>query len=385
MQVYKLCLQIIKKNIPILLIYIVVYVLVSVIVSSSAARESQQETSFIRSKTNIAFISEDNSILIDGLKEELGKIVNFIELKEEQLQDALYFREVTHILRIPSGFTEKFMNGENIRLNKTTVPYSISNTYIDLCVEQYLSTVKLYIRNIKGISEETLVQRLKADLSNTSVAEVKTNGEIAVDNSDISYFFNYFAYSLFSVIILGMNALMLVFNDRNLKMRNSCSPLSISSMNMQFILANLSFTIFSWLIMVLLCLMINIKKGFTINTVYFIISSFIFAFCCSSVSYLIGNVIKSSTAVPALSNIITLGTSFISGVFVPQQLLGSSILKIASFTPTYWYVKANNTIADLTQFDFHHLQPVFSDLLVIVGFGLAFFSVALAIGKKKRY
>jgi ABC-2 type transport system permease protein len=82
---------------------------------------------------------------------------------------------------------------------------------------------------------------------------------------------------------------------------------------------------------------------------------------------------------------VALGFCFISGVFVPQQFLGSSVLEIASFTPSYWFVKANNQIAELTQFDFAYVEPIVSGMLIQVGFALAFFTVALVIGKKKSF
>jgi ABC-2 type transport system permease protein len=137
--------------------------------------------------------------------------------------------------------------------------------------------------------------------------------------------------------------------------------------------------------MVIMCLIFNYKNSFNLNTVYFILNSFGFAICGASISFLIGNLVKSQSAISAVSNVITLGSSFISGVFVPQELLGSSVLKIASFTPTYWFVRANDSIAALTQFDFTHVKNILSYILIELGFGLAFFAIALVIGKKRRF
>jgi len=387
MQVFKLCMNIIRKNLPIMLIYVVIFLFVSLIISSSATDDTQQkEASFTPQKINIAFISEENSILIDGFRAELEKIANFIPVDDERqaLQDALFFRSVSYILRVPAGFTEKFMRGENIQLEKTIVPDSTSNIYIDLCIDKYFNTARLYIKHMEGVTQETLVRNLESDLSLSTAVEIKAKTGTKVNQSYANYFFNYFSYSLLSVIILGMSTLMLVFNNRDLKMRNQCSPLSATSINLQFVLSNLLFTFVTWLVMVLLCLIVNYKNSLSTNTVFFLLSSFVFAFCCSSISFLIGNLIKSEGAISAVTNIVALGSCFISGVFVPQELIGKNVLKIASFTPTYWYVKANNTIANLNQFDFAHRKTVFSDLLIVAGFGLAFFSVALVIAKKKR-
>ncbi len=54
------------------------------------------------------------------------------------------------------------------------------------------------------------------------------------------------------------------------------------------------------------------------------------------------------------------------------------------FTPMYWYVSANNQIAEIAHFDFIHVKPVLYNMLILIVFGFAFFAVALVIGKKKR-
>ena len=84
------------------------------------SKEQHVDTLFNQQKSNIAFISEEKSPLIDGLKHELEKVANFVDLPDEKeaLQDALYFRSVYYILRVPEGFTESFMKGENVQLEK---------------------------------------------------------------------------------------------------------------------------------------------------------------------------------------------------------------------------------------------------------------------------
>lgn len=370
-----------------MLIYVFIFIGVSMIMSTNMTRELEMITTFNPNKTNIAFISEETSPLIDGFKEELSHIANFIELPDDPnaLQDALFFRSVSYILRVPKGFTEGFMNGKNVQLEKTAVPDSFSNTYIDLCIDKYFNTARLYVNTVEGITGQELVEYLKADLTRNAVVTMKTGEKKTESLSNANYFFNYLSYSLLSVIILGMGALMLVFNRRDLKLRNGCSPVSATSMNLQFILANLVFTLGAWALMIGLCLVVNVKYIFSPNMAYFILNSLVFAFCCAGLSYLIGNLLKSSDAIPAVCNVVALGFSFISGAFVPQELLGTTVLKIASLTPAYWFVKANNTIVGLTQFDFPSLKPVLSDMLIVLCFAAAFFAVALVAGKKRRY
>ncbi|NLC67881.1 MAG: ABC transporter permease [Clostridiaceae bacterium] len=386
MQVFKLCLKILKKNIPSMLIYVSVFLSISIIMTFATANQMDEMSIFTQAKSNIAFISEEDSPLVDGLKRELSKIANFVEIpdKTEALQDALYFREVTYILRVPRGFTRGFMKGEDVQLEKTIVPDSYSDIYVDLAIDKYFNTARLYMQQMEEISQEDLVRRLEQNLSEGTGVELKATARTLGEYDYLNYYFNYFPYALLYILILGMSVLMLVFNNRDLKMRNACSPLSPNSFNTQFVIAVLLFAFVSWLVMTAFCFILDFKNSMSMNTVYFTLNSLAFTIAGACMSFLIGNLAKSRGAIYAASNVVTLGFSFISGVFVPQELLGSSVLKIASFTPTYWYVRANNKIAKLTQFDFVHMWHIYYDMLVQVCFALVFFVLAMVIAKRKR-
>ena len=388
MPVFRLCLKILKKQLPIMLVYLIVFLVISLIMSSFLAKEQlQQDRLFTQAKSNIAFISKENTPLVDGFKQELSRVANFVELPDETeaLQDALYFRTVTYILRVPEGFTDSFMQGENVQLEKTAVPDSISGTYLDLFIDQYFNTARLYVQQMENISQESLVQYLQSDLAVSAFVELKTIGDQPLNQNFANYFFNFLAFSLLSVLILGIGTLLLVFYDTDLMRRNACAPLSSSSVNLQFILAILVFTILAWSIMVAFCLLFNYKNSLNLNTLYFVINSLVFAVCGTGISFLIGNLVKSHNAIPAVNNVVTLGLCFISGVFVPMELIADSVLRIASFTPTYWFVKANNQIAKLTHFDFANLEPIFTSMLIQICFALAFFAAALVANKKRRF
>jgi len=386
MQVFKLCLKIMKKHLPEVIVYVIVFLSVSLIISSQLTKDGKEQASFTQVKSNIAFVAEESSPLINGFKEELGKVANIVEIPDnnEKLQDALYFREVSYIIRVPKSFTEKFMRGENVQLEKTVVPASISNAYIDLAVNQYFNTARLYAKELKGISQESLVSNVKKDLSLSTTVEFQKSEVQVADTSYTKNYFNYLAYSLLAILISGLCNILFVINDSELKRRNSCSPVRAGSASMQILLACTLLTLIVWIIMTGFCFLFNIENALSLNSVYFLLNSFVFSICAACISFLIGNLVKSRNAIAAMSNVVTLGTCFLSGVFVPQQFLGSNVLKIASFMPTYWYVKANEAISDLTQFNFSHLQDTLYFILIEAGFAAAFMAIALVVGKKRR-
>lgn len=385
MPVFKLSLKIIKKNLPSMLTYFFIFIGITMIFASQNTQ--QQQSIFSETKINMAFISEESTPLIEGFKDELSQYANFVSIedKKDDLQDALFFRSVEYILRVPKGFTKSFMEGDSsVQLEKTTVPLSVASTYIDITIDQYFNTARLYVVGMPHITQEQLVKNLHNDLHSSIPVEFQNKQLAETNHGFANNYFNYLAYSLFSILILGISAVIIVINKKDLKRRNKCSPISSFRMNLEFLLAYLSFTFVIWAIMMVFYFIFDYKNSGYINTLYFMLNAFVFTLCGSSISFLIGNLIKSKNALSAICNVVTLGPCFISGIFVPQELLGSTVLKIASFTPTYWYAKANSIISNLTTFDSAQLQPVVYAMIIQMGFAVAFLAISMVLIKKKK-
>lgn len=385
MQVYKAFFKVIYKNLSQIMIYVVIFLFFAI--AFARYYTSPVSTSFTETKINIAFINHDkDSKLVEGLKNYLSKNANIVNIQDDtqKLQDALFFRKVEYIVKVPRGFTEGLISGKTLQLEKTAVPDSASGIYMDSMINKYLNTVKTYTSNIKDLSEEQLVNCTYKDLSKTTEVKLISSADQNTKNEKCTNYYNYLAYSLFGILILGVCSVMMTFNKSDLKKRNLCSPVKLSSMNFQMILGNISYAILAWFAMIFASFIMYGSYMFTAKGLLFILNSFVFNFAALSISYLIANIIKSRGAMSAAANVVSLGTCFISGVFVPQFLLGKTVLTIASFTPTYWYVKSNNDIANLVKYKAENLMPIFSNMLIIIGFAAAVLAVTLTVIKQKR-
>ncbi|MEO3944764.1 ABC transporter permease [Gorillibacterium sp. CAU 1737] len=385
MPVFKLCLKIIKKNLVSISLYIGIFLLIAALISLSGTAE--QASGFSASKAKIAFMAEESTPLVEGFRQVLEEQATLVELPDdkEKLQDALFFRDVTYVVRIPSGFTKDFLENRGTRLEKTTVPGTTDNAYVDLRVQQYWKLANLHLAGNLGITQEALAEQLKQDMAaNTTVNMAQFQNKKDFSQSFAANYFNYTAYSLTSVLILGISAIMMVFHNKDLRRRNFCSPIPAGSFTMQLFLANLVYTIAAWAVIAAACFALSPQEILTGNMPYLLVNSIVFTFCMSCLSFLIGNLVTSRNALSAIANVVGLGPSFISGVFVPQQFLGDTVLRIASFTPTYWFVQGNTRISTLTSFNWTSLSPVFYDMLIQIGFAAAFLSAALMLGKRKQ-
>lgn len=385
MQVFRAYFKIIKKNIPQLAIYIVVFVSLNFALVKMNAHPAVVD--FSETKVNLAIFSDEETTgFTEGLISFLARHANIIELEDdkEAMQDALFFQEVVYILRIPAGFTTNFLQGNDIRLQKTSLPNTVAAMHVDSLVNRYLGAARMYMAGIGGISQTELAERIAKDLSIQTAVTYRTYGKVLGRVDSMAFSFNYSAFVLISLLILGVSSLMLVMNQPDLRRRNNCSPVSLRKQNSQVLLGNLVYAFLCWAIMMLLNFALFGRDMFVAQVYLIAVNVFVFTLVSLSLGFLVGSVTRTGVVQSAVSNVITMGMCFLGGVFVPQAFLGSKVISIAQFMPTYWYVRVNNEALQLTRLNSETLTPLLGYMAIQVGMAVAFLAVSLVIIKQKQ-
>ena len=115
--------------------------------------------------------------------------------------------------------------------------------------------------------------------------------------------------------------------------------------NFQLITGHISVTFIVWLIFIIGSIILIGKSMFTLTGLLLILNSLIFIIVAANIAFIVGNLVKNSEIQSAIANVISLGSSFICGAFVPQMFLGEKVLMFARFFPSYWFIRANDIIA----------------------------------------
>ncbi|MDF2908231.1 MAG: hypothetical protein K0R34_3552 [Herbinix sp.] len=386
MQVFKAYFKILKTQIVSIMIYAGLFLMLTIFFTSNINENTEQ---FETKRVPIMVINEDGeNSLINGFLNYIGDYVTFVEPKEDDaaIRDALYIREVSYILTIPAGFTDSFYNSREISLTKLTAPNSMEAISIDNAVDNYFNISKVYRGYLPKASAEEISDYVKANLLKQT--KVQLNGEqkdaVSTGNSQNKYYFNYLGYIMIAIFITSVSTVMFSFHGLDIRRRHFASPITIRNLNLQLILANLIFVMIYMVIFIAAGYILNKQRIMNANTLLFWLNSFAFALVILSVSYLIGISVKSRKAISAISTAASVGLAFLSGMFVPQEFLGSPVLKVASFTPVYWFVKANNAIETVTQVSWSQLSGIASYMAIQLGFAAAIISVALVVSKRKR-
>lgn len=382
MPVFKTFFRIINAARTPLIIYLLIFL--GVTYMTSQFYTSPEDTGFTDSKIRIAVINRDGeNNIAKGLTEYLSKTSTIVDMPDdtEKLQDALFFRKVEYIAIIPKGFSDSFNKSENSRIETVVVPNSTSAIYLDLIVNRYLQTLRL-VGDYSNFTAEKQAELVSKNLAVET--DIVMKSRVESNNSEgYTYYFNFFPYVILALATLGISTIMMVFNQPDLKRRNLCSPIKQRSMNIQIGLGSIIYSLFCWAVIVLFGIIIYGESLVLSESLPILaLNSLVFTTVCTAIGFLVGILIKSHNVQAAVSNVLSMGMSFLCGVFVPQSLLGSGVLRVASFLPAYWFVKANNIISEIG-FD-KGRNDVLTAVLIQLGFAIAIFSVALFVSKQKR-
>jgi len=389
MQVFKVIIKTIRKNLHVLSIYLIVFVFFLVLMSSLQSSEGSSEFSEVKSEVMI--INKDSgNVIADSFADFMTKAsipIAPVETEEEML-DALFSEQADYILVIPEGFSKNFLSGSHtVQLEQQSVAGSRGAVWTDMKIRKYLDLLRLYTELSDVDADDTEgIAKISAQVEtqmNKETQVVYPTGAQKVRESSVPYFFKFMAYSLMAITILGVGTILKLFTGRDFKNRLRCSPEKTSSVNLQLVLGNLCFAFTAWAVMTLVCLSFGMKDGLKSWIWILVLNSLVFMITTLCMSVVIGLVVKNENVRTFVANVVALGSSFLSGIFVPIEFQSETVRKIAGFIPAFWYVKAVEESKNLTSYAWSDIQPIAVYMVIQLGFGVAFICVAMAVSRER--
>lgn len=384
MQVFKLFYKIVpRKFLAVFVIYTIIFVGLMSFFSRSGF--TQIEDAFEISKVRVSIINQDDSQLANGLEGYLNQIADPVEIDddEDSIKDALFFRETEFIVTIPKGFQESFASGDYQNISTMSVPDSTSAQYAKTIIESYLNTARLYMSAYPDMPIEEINQRITRDIS--VEAEVSFLERTTSENmSGLNMYFNFLSYIMIAMLISMVGRIMLIFNNKEIKMRNYCAPMSIKRYNYQLILSNLLIAFVIWAVFVSVAFLMSGKSISQPGSLLFVLNSLVLTVLCLSISFFVSS-FATKNSIDPLGNVFSLGLSFLGGSFVPQALLSDQLKTMGTFNPIFWYVRVNDIIGGMNGVTQSAMDAIVYGMLVQLAFAVAFLALALVIIKQKRY
>ena len=155
-------------------------------------------------------------------------------------------------------------------------------------------------------------------------------------------------------------------------------------MNLQLILGHIVIGLGIFLICVSMPALLYPKDFLTDpNLPYYLINSFLMMLVALSIAFLISSFPLREETINGIVNVVSLGMSFICGVFVSMDILGKGVKTLARFLPVYWYEIVNNLLARNHSLSASQTTELWQCYGIQLLFALSFLAVAMVIRRKK--
>lgn len=384
MQVFKAFMKTALKFMPQTMLYFVIFSAIAFVISHSAA--GSKSSGFQAAELDIGIVDEDQSAASLALADYLGKMhhVSSLAYDRQLILDRLFYRDLDYILVITGGFEDRLLEGKSEGLFETIqIPGTYSGIFVDEQVNAYLKTAQMYLAGDHGIGEAAKrAGELLSDMSGHVEVLADKEDEESGAMTGIYYFYQFLPYVLVTMIMCSLTPILVIFWEKNLARRMSCSAASLTGRNLQLALGSVVSCLLLWALLVLTSRIFYGPGLFTEEGLYCVCNSFMLFPLGIAISLIIGSFAPTVNVINMLNNIICLGMSFLCGIFVPQQLLGEGVLSVARFLPFYWYIENNDMISGFSGEAFVK-ETFWRNIGIQALFAVMLFAVALAVAKLK--
>lgn len=387
MTVYKGYLKLWSKELHLVFLYFTIFMSVGLMMQFAASRK--QEESYASEQLDIAVIDEDGGELAKGLKEYLGNLHNIRDIGEtaKEIQEALFYRKVKYVVTIPENFERGFLErGE--KLKTTKVPGSEQEVYLDSQIDTFLNGVRVYTAGGYSVSEA--IGHVKNIEKNKAEVNMLANNGAGGMKASYVYLFQYFPYIMLAV--LGYSSGVLIsFRRKEIRQRMYCSSKSVIRQNMAGGAAFVTIGGIIWAVCMAIVLAMSGKEFLkSANIGYYLLNSLVMVLVALAVAFMLGMFARDNAThsgdhnLSAVVNVISLGMSFLCGVFVPLEVLGKEVKAVAQFLPVYWYEVINEMLGEFDVLTTEMLGTLWKGMAIQGAFAVACVAVALGVGGRVR-
>lgn len=379
MIVFKTILKILNKLKGLIILYTIMLISVTLVNQTSGNVDSFEEV-----KPSVIIVNNDKSK--NGVTNHFIKYLeNHMEIKdidignEEKIDDALFYRDVSLVVYIPDGFGEDLLDSKDV-----SIEYKISgdkgSSYGKMLVQNYFDSFNIYNNYYDG---DELFDRLDNALNLDVNVEVKSK----VDTNSLSRmarFFNFLNYAILAGCVYSISMILASLKSDNVRKRTIVSSYDYKKYN-RIVLEACSIVIIGmWLLYMIIALIIFKDLFISMNGLWYVINSFVFSLCSLCIGFLIGNITQNKGAISGIVNVVSLGSSFLCGCFVPFEFMPDYVIKIAHIFPTYYFVINNEALKVMDNFSLSSVSPLIFNMGIVLIFGVCFVIITNYVSKKKQ-
>lgn len=377
--------------------WFIVFAYISMTISLSLINYSNisSQATYTDIKPQITVINQSpNFPLTQNFLNYLDKNANLINLSESEITDALFYQRINLALFLPSDLETQILSGQKITLDyRASGNYSaelaknLVARFFELQSSELsvLHNSKSTLPNPQTLSDsqlQTLITNLNQKLETNVTVNLTAKHTTALNK--VTSFYNFASYTLMVIILFVTCLINASFNKPELKKRTLISSLPLKRYNSSLLFSNCLFSLLVFLIFLGSGLLVAGEAMLTPFSLLYLSIFALFTFCCITLAELIASLTTSKNAISGIVNLVSLGSAFLAGAFIPASFLPTFVLNFAHILPSYWLINANNNIQYLEDFNLNSISSLLPSYLMLIFFSILFITLNHFFTKKKR-
>lgn len=362
---------------------IIMYTVILIAFGGLNMQTSDSAASFVASKPDVLIVNEDEDAgITHNLIQYIQDNSNIVSVKddEEARNDALFYREVSYIIYIPDNYRIDFLEGRNPEIEiKSTGDGEAS--YAEMLLSRYVRVANIYEKTIDN--EEELIVKINETLAKETQIEMTSNLDTG-SISKASFYYNFLNYSILAGCVYVICLILSSFKNEKISKRTVISSMNYRKHNRLLLVSNCLFAVVLWLFYVAVSFILTGSVMLSGQGLIYIVNSFMFTICATTLAFLIGNLVKNKNAINGIINVVALGSSFLCGAFVPAEWLPDSVLAIAHLLPSYWYIQTNELVKTMETINYEAVKPAVFNMGMVLVFAVVFIILSNVIARKNR-
>ena len=354
--------------------YAIIFLVVFMAMGLSSVLENNEVTGFkdTQYKVLIKDESDGSSKIMNALIASLQKDhkVTLTTISDNSMKEAVYANDVDGALWIPSDVEAKIHQGES------AVTMEIGNSLSGNLLREYVNSYIRYAVVLKNQGSFNVENMNKILSEEATVSVISKDNTLKGDDYYVKFGEIYFAYTPFVYISVFIFLLGLIFaklETDEVAKRIVIGMKSVNQVMIEKFLGGL--TVVGIIVGINLLFVAIVAPSFYVSagapkalmlTFASALTAYALAFLCSVI---IGD---NTYGYSAASTVVGMGLSFISGIFVPLELLNPVAISIAKFFPVYYVITAaKNSSLEFSSYAMN--------LGMILLFGILYLSLAFSI------
>ena len=355
----KVFLKIVRKNLWMIIMYTVILCVCSIM----NMKTGTNVTDYSADKPSIVLFNNDDSEFSNALTKYLEDRTIIKDIKDEgsNIKDALYYTEVFLVVDIDEGFGEDLAAGEKPAINVRSTN-SMGSALAEMILNRYVKVAQSFA----PAPQEEIIEKTNEFIKYETPVEISTNLDTG-NMQNLAAYFNFLNYALLAGLVFAISFATLGFKRTMVKKRLAVSATDSKKINHEILACNFVLAIILWLIYLVIGYFMVGDSLFSINGILMIINSAFFMAFSMVFAFLLANITSSTNVLLPIVNVVSIGTSFFCGVFLPAKWMPDFVNNIAHIFPSFYYIDNNYRIADLESINMENLIP----LLINAGIVLA--------------